>query len=181
MRETQFHREWIASWRYFFPSCHIIKIADTPYNPDTRFVPRKPYDLYAMLDGKFYAMELKLRTKLDSLQFEAITQGQIWNLKEAKENGALAYVVINYRESGMSEKKQKSRGLKSDRYFAVFVYDVDQFIWLDKNTTNKSVPFKAMRDHADFILLEAGKDEKQGILWNIPKLVRKDSPIAEAV
>ena len=181
MRETQFHREWLLSWRRFFPSCHIQKIPDTPFNPDTRFVPRKPYDFYAMLDGQFYAMELKLKTKLVPVPFEAITQGQLWNLKEAKENGALAYIVINYRESGIPEKRQKKLNLTSSRLYAVYVFDVDQFMWLDKNTTKKSASFPLIREYYDFCLSEAGKDEKRNILWDIPKLVRKDSPEVVAI
>ena len=163
MRESIFHGEWIRSWRHHYPGCHIVKVPDMPKTAGARFLPPKPYDIYAMWNGRFYAMELKLRTDLGGFPFKEATEWQINNLKEAKENGACAHFVMNYRVSAISERQRKKIGFDKKRLNRVFFIDVEDLAEVDSSLDSKSVPFKFMLESPLFKYIE-----KEGDFWNVP-------------
>ena len=169
MRESYFQGEWIKSWRHHYPKCHIVKIPDMPKTAGSRFLPPKPYDFYAILDGKTYAMELKLKTKLGGFAFDDVTEWQVNNLLEAQVNGALAYIVINYRVSGITPRQQKGNGLVVKRINRVFIIDIRDFVALDKSLNSRSIPFKTLLGHMGH---ENGfyQIEKNGDHWDVPKM-----------
>ena len=171
MRESYFQGEWIKSWRHHYPKCHIVKIPDMPKTAGSRFLPPKPYDFYAVLNGKTYAMELKLKTRLGGFSFSDVTEWQVNNLLEARASGALAYVVINYRVSGITPRQQKGNGIEAKRINKVFLIGIESFVTLDKQSASKSVPFQSLWVHASIF----HPIEKNGDFWDIPKMV-EDKP-----
>lgn len=165
MREKIFHDEWRDSWRFHHPGCHIIKIPDMPRAADARFNPIKPYDFYAMRGGRFYAMELKLKTQLESFPFKDVKEGQVNNLKEAKENGACSLIVINYRIQKISDRQRKKNDfLPKGRLNIVFMFEIDEFIDMDKNFYSKSIPVKMLFEPW------VRKMQKVGDHWDVPSL-----------
>lgn len=163
MRESIFQGEWRDSWRYHFPKCHFHKEADAPKSDKTRFLPPKQYDCRALLEGTYYAMELKLKTKIQAFPFKEVTEWQIDNLKEARDAGGNAFVVINYRVSRIPERTRKKHGLNSDVNLA-FCIDVDRFIYLDKSINAKSIPFLDLVNNSIVV-------ERDGDFWDIPKMI----------
>ena len=145
MRESIFQGEWIKSWRHHYPRCHIVKVPDMPKTAGARFLPPRPYDIYVVWNGRFYAMELKLKTDLGGFPFKEATEWQINNLKEAKENGAESLIIINYRVQKISDKQRiKNDFLPKGRLSIVFIFTIDEFIDMDKNFYSKSIPVKML-------------------------------------
>ena len=169
MRESHFQGEWKDSWRHHYPKCHIVKIPDMPKSAAARFIPLKPYDFYAILNGKSYVMELKLKTKLGGFPFKDVTEWQVSNLLEAKKNGALAYIVINYRVANLTPRQQKSHGLQKSKINVVFVIDAENFDFLDRISPAKSITFEMLMDMNGDSLLRMYKD---GDYWDIPALIK---------
>ena len=144
MREKHFQDEWRDSWRAAFKDSHYIKIPDVG-GTDARFIPKKPYDCYAVLDGRFIAMELKLKTKIGGFPFNAVSDWQFDNLCEVKWSGGLAYVVVNYRASAIPVKTMKNNGLKENHLNEVYVIEIGTFEKLDKTTNAKSLPLPRLQ------------------------------------
>jgi len=168
MREKIFQDEWRDSWRFHHPGCHIIKIPDMPRAADQRFNPVKPYDFYAIYQDRFFAMELKLKTQLEGFSFKDVTEGQLNNLKEAKENGACSLIVINYRIQKISDRQRKKNDfLPEGRLNIVFIFDIDLFMDLDKRIYSKSIPVKMLFEPW------VRKMQKVGDYWDIPSLTRR--------
>jgi len=168
MRESHFHQEWIDSWRYHFPECHIAKIPDTIKSAAARFMPLKPYDIYAVLCGKFYAMELKLMTKLQGFSFGMVTEWQVNNLIEVAHNGATSYVVINYR-APISERQQKKFEIQHKKFNSTFVITAENFDYLDKTTPSKSISFETFLGQGKFNGFIQQLDWIDGH-WNVPMI-----------
>ena len=166
MREAIFQGEWRDSWRKVFEDSHYIKIPDVG-GTDARFIPKKPYDCYAVLDGQFIAMELKLMVKLQGFPFNKVTQWQLDNLLEVKYSGATAYVVINYRVKGISDQTMKNNGLKEDKLNEVYMIGIGTFERLDRATDAKSLPFQRLR--AASTIIKQGEVSREGILWDLRK------------
>lgn len=141
MRESIFQSEWIESWHHHFPGGHVVKIPDMPKSSESRFIPRKPYDCYAIVHGKFFAMELKLMTKIQAFPFNKVPENQVNYLKEVKDNGGNAFLVINYRADKITEKTQARYGLSSSRHNVVYMMDIVTFMELDRSISAKSIPF----------------------------------------
>ena len=169
MRESYFQGEWIDSWRHHFSGCHIQKLPDAVKSAKSRFIPAKPYDIYALFQGRFYAMELKLKTKLGGFSFEGVTEWQINNLLEAKENGALSYVVINYRVNKISPRQQKTNGITDKRINKAFLIDITSFMTLDKTSSSKSIPFRSFIECKNLFL----QVEKVGDFWDVSKIMKE--------
>jgi len=167
MRESYFHGEWIKSWRHYYPDCHIEKIPDMPKSAQSRFIPHKPYDIFAVFGGKFYAMELKLRTQLRAFSVAEVKESQLNKLAEAKRNGAYSYIVFNYRINKITERQKKKYGLPEGRFDLVFFIDVDDFIKADKETWGKSIPFESFLKSICF-----KKMDKENDSWRIPVLTK---------
>ena len=166
MRESIFQNEWIASWRHFYPSCHIYKIPDAIKSSESRFLAKKPYDIDALFDGRAYKMELKLQTKVGAFSFDSVTEWQIKNLKEAKDNGAVAVIAVNYRTQKVSGQAKKKFGLDGTLN-VVYVLDVDFFNSLDRNIYRKSIPFEDL--HFNSEVLQVGRVDG---FWDIRKIVK---------
>jgi len=162
MRESYFHSEWQESWRWHYPDCHIYKIPDMPKSAAARFLPLKPYDFYAILDGKFYAMELKLKTKLGGFPFKDVSEWQLNNLQEAKANGGKAYIIINYRIKPTPKQRQRYE-IKVAHLNTVFIIDVDDFRLAEKMPSSQSISFEELRNVYRIY-------KKQGF-WDIPSLL----------
>lgn len=141
MREAIFQREWMDSWRHHFPGGHIVKIPDMPRSSESRFIPRKPYDCYALFSGKFFAMELKLMTKIQAFPFNKVSESQISHLNEVTKCGGRGYIVINYRVSKIPEKTQAKYNLRSSKLNEVYALRINDFINLDIIIYSKSIPY----------------------------------------
>jgi len=162
MRESIFQSEWKNSWYHHFPTCHYVKIPDMPHTAGARFLPPKPYDCYAILNGEIYVMELKLKTKPTGFPFGDITELQINNLLEASKQGANAWVVINYRIQKLTDKQKKKHGLSDNRFDFVFIVGIENFMLLDRQISDKSIPFRY------FVEVIKPKIKKEGEFWDIP-------------
>lgn len=100
--EKNFQTEWTRSIKKFFPRGHYYKIPDpsAKTRKDGRKVVRaskRPYDNYILVNGKFYAFELKIVNKCESFRFSIFADHQIKNLKEVYNNGGNGFMVVNYR------------------------------------------------------------------------------------
>jgi hypothetical protein len=174
MRERYFQDEWIRSWRHYLPDSHIIKIPDSLRGADARFSAVKPYDFYAVVAGRVYAMELKLMTRLGGLPFNSVTEGQMLNLEEAVRAGGTGWIVVNYRVGSISPKQQKNADLPSGTTLInrVYIFDAWLFRDLDKGITDKSLPHKEIVK-----LVSAGAIitvDRAGEFWDIKNLFEKE-------
>lgn len=165
MRESIFQSEWRDSWRHHFPKCHYVKIPDMIRTAGARFLPPKPYDCYAILNGKTYVMELKLHTKLTGFPLESVTELQIKNLLEARKQGAISWVVINYRIQKLTDKQKKKHGLVRSRLDVVFIIEIERFMHLDRQISDKSIPFR------EFVKNIRPVIEKKDEIWDLSILI----------
>ena len=79
---------------------------------DVRFLPLKPYDIYAVSGGVFFAMELKLKTRIGGFPFKDLKENQLNNLMEVTGSGGVACVVINYRAI-VNQRQSKRYNIKA--------------------------------------------------------------------
>ena len=142
MRESYFHREWMESWLKQRPGSHVVKIPDMPRGPkssaETRFNPIKPFDIYVMDDGVFYALELKLHITFSAFPFKKVTENQINSLLEVEKNNGIGAVVINYRTNKISKKATNEWGILPP-FNMVYVIRGSTFSALDHNTPAASL------------------------------------------
>lgn len=166
MRESYFQAEWRASWLHHHPACHYVKIPDTIRTNEARFAPPKPYDCFAIFQGKTYCMELKLMTKLRAFPFKAVTDGQVNNLLEAHQNGAVAFIAINYRIK-MTDKQKEKYETKKQHFNHVFIIPIEEFMELDEEISYKSLAFDTLI--TDSRITNMPRKNKH---WHIPLITR---------
>jgi len=164
MRETVFQKEWRDSFRFYFPNAHFQKIPDMPRVGSSRFIPRKPYDCYVFYEKVFVAFELKWMKSLTGFPFGAVTQYQIESLMEVSQNRGGAYIVINYRNYGVTEKQQEQFNL-GKRVNLIAMIDVEHFIKLDEQGDRASISFKQILDDENIFIYNQKRGEKY---WNLP-------------
>ena len=98
MREKEFQLDFLKSCKK--AGFYVKKIPDAIRSPKVRFIPSKPYDLFAVHNGQFYAIELKyfrpkkLKTKVSSFSLNRIRDNQLEELREVEKYGGKAFVVI---------------------------------------------------------------------------------------
>lgn len=90
--------------------CHYYKIPDMPAGrgfQGLRFNITRPYDLYAIADGKFHAMELKQPSGA-SFALSRLPEHEEMGLLEAVASGGSGWLVVNFhcRPSPTWRKKQ---------------------------------------------------------------------------
>jgi len=175
MRETVFQKEWRTSFMYWYPKVHFVKVPDMPRVGDSRFVPRKPYDCYAVVDGRFMAFELKWMKSLTGFAFDNVTTYQIDSLMEVYQNGGGAYIVINYRKYDVSEKHQKQFEVMKRVNF-VAIMDVMHFVALDESGDSASIPFQQILDDENILIVPKKRGEEY---WNFERILSYITPIYE--
>lgn len=123
-----------------------------------RFSPPRPYDLYFVFAGKFYAIECKIHKKKQAIPFSIVSDYQVEQLKDVVNNGSgYAYVLINIR---IERKLNKA-------------YAIPVLMWAkwkeDYNTylRRKSIPIDSLKNYRKVIELEWLKRGK----WNIKPLL----------
>ena len=164
MRETVFQKEWRDSFKFYFPTAHFVKVPDMPRVGSSRFIPRKPYDCYVFFEKVFVAFELKWMKSLTGFPFGAVTQYQIESLMEVSRNRGGAYIVINYRNYGVTEKQQKQFGVEK-RVNLIVMIDVEHFVKLDERGDSASIPFKQIIDDENIFIHH---HKRGGEHWNLP-------------
>jgi penicillin-binding protein-related factor A (putative recombinase) len=101
MKESIFVTEVINSLKEQLHP-HIEKIPDMPkFNLSKsfyRFSPPRPYDLFFVFQGKFYAVECKMHKKKQAIPFSIVSSYQVERLMDVVFNGnSYAYILINVR------------------------------------------------------------------------------------
>lgn len=82
------------------------KIPDSPYiGPETRFQPKKPFDLFLIKDGEFVAIEAKYCKGNERFPFKNVKEHQIAGLLDVERHGCKAYIMINFRGEGIIDTK----------------------------------------------------------------------------
>jgi penicillin-binding protein-related factor A (putative recombinase) len=174
MRETVFQKEWRASFNFHCPGAHFIKVPDMPRVGDSRFIPRKPYDCYMLVDGRFLAFELKWMKSLTGFAFNNVTTYQIESLMEVYRNSGGAYIAINYRKYDVSEKHQKQFGVDKRVNF-VAIMNVRHFIALDEAGDSASISFQQVFADNDIVIIPKKRGEEY---WDFKKVLAYTVPIA---
>lgn len=164
MNEKVFQKEWRASFGFYFPDAHFVKVPDMPRVGDSRFVPRKPYDCYVFYEKVFVAFELKWMKSLTGFPFNSVTQYQVESLMEVYQNRGGAYVVINYRNYNVPGKQQKEFGV-GKRVNLVALIDVEHFIKLNEQGDRASIPFQQIIDDENIFVYHRKWGEEH---WNLP-------------
>lgn len=78
--------------------CHYYKVPSPPPRSKlTRFYTPRPYDFFLLKDGTFCALELKSTTRLTAFPLSKFTEFQLNSLREVKDFGGLALVLIRVR------------------------------------------------------------------------------------
>lgn len=168
MKESIFQGEWMSSIRHYFPRSHYVKIPDMPrIGAEARFNPIKPYDCYVLLEGVFYAFELKWQKTLTGFAFNKVKMHQVVYLQDVQRNGGHGYLVINYRNHEVSPKQQKQFGVdKKVNIVAImdpFVYDE-----IEGAVDGGSIPFSRILSDVRIHLFH-----KEGEFWNIHQILFK--------
>jgi len=170
LKERIFITEWKNSIRVYFPNAHVFKIPDQPMfsGVESRFTLAKPYDLFALIKGKFFAFECKLMRTLTAFPFDRVAEHQLESLWEVKRAGGFAYVVINYRCDSVPEKTTRKFSLESKRYMKVFLFDIDNFDKLSAGISAASLSFEAVLAHGKIFNRGSLGRDKGG--WDVSKL-----------
>lgn len=129
MKEAIFTRELKEAFEYLYPKAYVYKIPDTPRFPDNtgfRFIPKKPFDMFVLLDV-FIAIENKQKKNLSAFAFDDVKDHQLTALIKTKNAGHKAFIIVNYR---------------TDDYNKAFILDVNYFWHLKtvKFADRKSLP-----------------------------------------
>ena len=96
--EKTFQNDFLISCQQ--ANFYVKKIPDAVRSPQSRFIPQKPFDLFALNNGKFYALELKylkvkkLKTKYSSFPLSKIRDVQLDNLRQIEQHGGKGFIVI---------------------------------------------------------------------------------------
>jgi len=108
-----FEKEFLYSLKTL-SFCHYYKVpSPPPRNRFTRFYTPRPYDFFLLKDGVFCAIELKYTNKESSFPLIKFKPYQLRALKEAKENGGLAIIVINIRQ-------------RNPRKISAYAFDIEE-------------------------------------------------------
>jgi len=79
--------------------CHYYKVpSPPPRSKMTRFYTPRPYDFFLLKDGIFCALELKYTNKDTAYPLSKFPKYQLEGLRQARNHGGLAIVVINIRK-----------------------------------------------------------------------------------
>lgn len=151
--------------------CHFFKIPDFPYSRTKEvaedkkiaFLPRKGYDCFLVVDGKHYALELKLAKKM-AIPFKALDEVQEYHLLACEAAGGSAYVVVNFR-SILGEKEAKKRNASTvNKTFAIPIH-----WWVGLRTTigRESLPLERLEADG----LELPRLPGHGIRWDLRPLL----------
>jgi penicillin-binding protein-related factor A (putative recombinase) len=173
MKEAVFQSEWLRSFKTLFPYCHAFKIPDSPRfaSDHLRFAPVRPYDCYVVIEGKFYAFELKWMKTLTGFSIDRVAEHQIEYLKEVEVAGGRGCVAINYRCNLVSEKTVAKLGLTTGKRFNfTYVLRVRSFIALSESCDGKSIPFETMLKTPYAMCIGKMKVKEENV-WNVGKLV----------
>lgn len=166
MKESIFQGEWMRSFREHYPGSHFVKIPDMPrIGAQARFNPIKPYDCYALLEGVFYAFELKWQKPLTGFAFNKVKGHQIAFLKDVQGNGGKAYLVINYRNHQVPLKQQKMFGV-GRRVNMVAIMDPFVYEDVEGSVDGGSLPFSRILSDARIRIFN-----KEGEFWDIPDIL----------
>lgn len=98
MEEKQFQRDFLFSLEQ--RGIFACKIPDAIRSPQSRFIPIKPFDMFILNGGVFYALELKyfkvqkLKTKYSSFPLSKIRDNQLRNLRSVANNGGRGFVPV---------------------------------------------------------------------------------------
>lgn len=68
---------------------------------------KRPYDVYALYDGIFLAIEGKMHKSIEPFYFSNIRPHQIYNLRKTFKNGGRAYISIGVRCNISSSQKKR--------------------------------------------------------------------------
>lgn len=101
MNERKFQKELITSFRLIFGERgYICKVPDFFINPQefkddskTRFMPKRPFDLFGFVDGLGFAIELKF-TRARRWRLDNVKPHQIKNLVNVKKSNANSFIIL---------------------------------------------------------------------------------------
>jgi len=165
MRESIFQKEWLSSWLHHVPFAHVWKIPDAPRSAESRFIPPKPYDCYALVAGRFVAMELKWQKTVSSFPFSSVSDWQLQNLRQVVDNGGSAFIILNIRAAQIPEKTAKRCGLEGRRLNIALPISVQFYDDMDRAHQRASIPFEDLYYNSRIEKIEW--DSKTGA-WDIP-------------
>jgi len=139
-----------------FTNCWYYKIPDS-YNME-RFSPKKPFDSIILYQGKLHAIEFKLIQEKKSFAFSNVKEHQEQGLFDAWNNGAEAYIIINYRFTEKSGERTNS----------VFVIEIQEYLDLKKklSETRKSIPYHMFESY-DFNTIKRNRMKDGKLHWDI--------------
>jgi hypothetical protein len=115
MAESDFQTELLRG--FGLHRVHAVKIPDAPFgkgSTGSRFNLPRPYDMYAVADGKFHAIELKQKTG-NSMAMSAVEEHQIRNLLGVVASGGSGWLSVNFkfRSTDTWQKSRIKRGLSA--------------------------------------------------------------------
>lgn len=168
MREATFSGEWRKSILHHFPGSHFYKIPDLPrFSGETyTFAAVRPYDCYLLFAGKFYAQELKIMKAPASFPISRVAEHQLQYLFEVEKNGGSSFLVINYRNSELSERQQKKFSILTVRYNSAFLIKPSKFLEMADTVDGKSIPFEMFLNTCKVI-------KKDGEFWDVKCIVEQ--------
>lgn len=144
--------------------CYAYKIPDPPSNnfgKHARFTPKRPYDFFAVISGKFMAGEAKLIKKMGAFGWGHLKDHQQKGLQDAIDQGqGEAYVFLIVRQLA-----DKALGLERINRLYIFEYSFlrEEYERLGRNYKKAEIeqmPFFAgfKKDyHIDDFLMEMRK------------------------
>jgi len=151
--EQKFLTELKQSKDHLYPLSFMYKPPDMPMFDKSRFIPEKPFDLFYFNCGIFIALEAKVHKVHTAWPLSKVRKHQTENLKICKNNGMLAYIVVNVRY-----------GLGKNRINFASIIDVDDFIDLNKTVKSIKVIDLVKFNRMDWIK----KNNK--LVWDLEKL-----------
>lgn len=167
MKESVFQTELRKSFKDVYgDSCHFIKIPDMPrFTGETfTFAAVRPYDCFCLIDGKFFAFELKYIKAFSAFPIDRVREHQLVFLKEVERCGGKAYILINYRNSEVTDVQCKKFRLEGKRFNKVFFTTPSMFETLSEDVDRKSISFEQLSS-------SFGSIDRTGGVWDVRKLI----------
>lgn len=148
-RETNFISELKRSVRYYFPeNVYWYKIPD-----DRKF--KKPFDVFAAMNGRHFALEMKVHAKHTAWPLGDVAKHQIWGLHKAAIGGYNSWILVNVR-----------LGLGNGQKNFVRVVPIQEYTKWALRSDRKSIPIDELESSGD-CLYKIRVEEIGETIWKI--------------
>lgn len=131
--EQKFSSSLVSSFKAF-PDIFQCTVANQPWIPGRGYQQKKPFDMWAIKDGIFIAIELKSIEGIKDFKIDCLADHQIDSLQKIKKCGGLGLVAVQWRIKGNPQ---------------ACVYDIDTIVKKERISIGQDCVLKLRRVKID--------------------------------